>query len=135
MIKGQQDDNHTTRIYEFAVYGQDSSTPSGINRISAYSGKGGIRLFGCHPNPCSGSTTVEFKAPEGLQGAWLEMFDNAGRKVRHQRIPLSGLKTDGGVKSFTCPINQSDGVYLYRIVADGKGSMPSETKRMIVVSK
>lgn len=135
VIKGQQDDNHTTRIYEFAVYGQDSSTPSGINRISAYSGKGGIRLFGCHPNPCSGSTTVEFKAPEGLQDAWLEMFDNAGRKVMHQRIPLSGLKTDGGVKSFTCPINQSDGVYLYRIVADGKGSMPSETKRMIVVSK
>lgn len=135
VIKGQQDDNHTTRIYEFAVYGHDSSTPSGINRISAYSGKGGIRLFGCHPNPCSGSTTVEFKAPEGLQGAWLEMFDNAGRKVNHQRIPLSGLKTDGGVTSFTCPINQSDGVYLYRIVPEGKGSMPSETKRMIVVSK
>ena len=134
MIQGEQS-GYTTRIYEFAVYGQGSSTPSVINRIPAYSGKGGIRLFGCHPNPCSGSTTVEFKAPEGLQGAWLEMFDNAGRKVRHQRIPLSGLKTDGGVKSFTCPINQSDGVYLYRIVADGKGSMPSETKRMIVVSK
>ena len=63
------------------------------------------------------------------------MFDNARRKVNHQRIPLSGLKTDGGVTSFTCPINQSDGVYLYRIVPEGKGSMPSETKRMIVVSK
>lgn len=136
VIKGQQDDNHTTRIYEFAVYGHDRSVSSGIGTNYARNAGASIKLFGCHPNPCSGSTTIEFKVPEGLQAARLEMFDHAGRLVGHRRISVPGTDAGGGVKTFTCPIDLPQGIYFYRIVAEGKGQMaPSETKRLIVVTR
>lgn len=126
MIDGEQGDGFTTRIYEFAVYGQGQST--GIRTINDLQAKE-IELVGNMPNPCAQTTTVTFRAAEAPESITMEVFAQSGKLVDSRQVALAGA----GSRSFVWQGSLPSGVYLYRLVArKGSKVMKSNIKKLVI---
>jgi carboxypeptidase T len=104
---------------EFAVHRVMGTPPVGINDVNA-----APFYLNNVPNPCSGSTDIYYKLPQGKYTYTLLVTDPLGRKVVQQNIDPAQGHVSLNVSSF------QSGMYFYRIVSSAQIS--SEVKKMIV---
>jgi bacillopeptidase F (M6 metalloprotease family) len=76
------------------------------------------------PNPCSGSTDIYYKIPQGKHTYTLMVTDPRGRKIVGQNIDPAQNHVHLDVRAF------QSGMYFYRIVSSAHIS--SEVKKMLV---
>lgn len=128
LFVGQGEQNGTTaRIYEFALYGEDSST-SGIDDVVADAGSD-FKLLGNSPNPFRTQTTVQCVAPQGLHAVRMQVIDYAGCVVDERTFHLGG----SGLTSFVWTNNLPSGLYLYRLGAHKSGrDIYTHTKKLFI---
>lgn len=127
VVKGQQDDNYTTRIYEFALYGKTDGSISGISALRQKRSSTTLKLYGCHPNPCLHSTTINCDVPGYVSSVDVEIYAADGQLVDKRTYPVSKAGKIFWNGSLPC------GMYLYRISASVKGKvLYSSAKRLIV---
>ena len=134
--QGEQNGN-TTRVYEFAVYGQPDET-TGIpimhneecimhNDPSCPSGS--LYLMGNYPNPCIDKTTIRCRVPQGVDRLTLHVLAQDGRQVARQEYPV----TAEGMQTLQWSPTLPSGVYLYLLTARQQGrTLRSEAKKLII---
>jgi hypothetical protein len=76
------------------------------------------------PNPCSGSTDIYYRIPQGKHTYTLMVTDPLGRKIVEQNIDHAQNHVHLDVRAF------QSGMYFYRIVSSV--NMSSEVKKMLV---
>jgi carboxypeptidase T len=103
---------------EFAVH-RVMAGPTGIHDVTD-----GQLYLNNVPNPCSGSTDIYYKLPQGKYTYTLMVTDPLGRKVAQENIDPAQSHVSLDVKAF------QSGMYFYRIVSSANVS--SEVKKMIV---
>lgn len=127
MVQGQQDDDATTRIYEFSVYGQSATT--GIEQLSTGNSSEPLKLYGCWPNPSPNSTTVSCFVPDGVSGLSIEIYSLEGKIAATHNYSVRQ-----GMQRLPLQTQLSNGVYLYRLRST-KGKMAglaSSAKKMLI---
>lgn len=127
ILQPQQNDDPTTRIYEFALYGKSATT--GITLPATGSKTTSLRLQGCWPNPAPNSTTVSCFVPDGVQKVELDIYSQDGRLVGSQRYSVSH-----GNHQLPLHTALANGIYLYRLksVAGDRTGLTSETRRLMI---
>jgi flagellar hook assembly protein FlgD len=87
---------------------------------------GVLAITSVHPNPTSGSATVQFNSP-GVTGACLEVYDMSGHLMRTSLIGVAtaGIHTTVWDGRDDTGAVLSSGVYLVRITGDGTQSIAS----------
>jgi alpha-mannosidase len=127
--KGEQDGN-TTRILEFAVFGQSDASLSFINAPEASE-----TLFGIienYPNPVRDKTIIRCKTPGNVTKLNLEIYDLSGRLLVTKNYPVT-------VNDNQCEIEwnrqlHDEGIYLYKVTAfNGDKRIASAFSKMLVM--
>jgi len=75
-----------------------------------------------YPNPFNPTTTISYELPEGSSNPFIEIYNIKGARVRELKIENCKLKINSivwdGMDDYRNQV--SSGVYLYRLVADGR---------------
>ncbi len=82
-----------------------------------------------YPNPFNPSTKINYDIPVDSKVS-IKLFDISGREVA---TLVNEIKTAGYYTVNFNGVNLASGMYFYRIVAEGKGSNFTETKKMTLI--
>lgn len=126
--KGEQDGN-TTRILEFAVFGEDKTPPSLVE--NPQKDAGGFQIIGNFPNPVKDKTTIQCVTSGYIDQLTLEVYSLSGTLIDTKSYQVT-------VNQNTCRIDWDSnavngGIYLYRVSAfSGDKFISSAVSRMII---
>ena len=125
MIQGEQK-RYTTRIFVFAVYGENETT--GITNVCNHE-ESAVVLHGNDPNPCKNVTAIQYEVADGISNVTLRIYGNNGQSVEQRNIPV----TTPGPQTYTYNGNLQPGIYLYRLTATQKGrEISTETMKLVI---
>ena len=124
--KGEQDGN-TTRILEFAVFGQEGTT--GIEVLQEKEGK--LSVIGNYPNPFSQQTIIRCWAPENISELKLQVYDLWGKLVDNQNYRV--MRPSEIQEIVWDRKHTGDGIYFYSVYAFENGKLiRSNTNKMVI---
>ena len=127
IIQGEQNGN-TTRIFEFAVYGNDE-TVSSIETLKVQSSDACI--VGNYPNPVLNTTTIYCETKLRASKVQLEVYDFLGNLIeRKESVPTS---LNGRYEFNWDNSNVNDGIYLYKVwVYDAERLVATGINKLVV---
>lgn len=128
MMKGQQDDGYTTRIYEFAVFG--NGDVSSVENTSTFP-VNTLNLIGFRPNPCKESTHIKCVVPDGMSNLYVQLLTTEGKLLQTQNLTING----SGLQSWAFAPNQPNGLYLCRIIGSNAQGRTLSVSGKLIISK
>ena len=126
ITQGEQQ-NFTTRINEFAVFGTPASTLSIEDlTVADTNHRRSLLLYGNTPNPCAGMTHIHCQVPPGVDKLTLHLTTIDGRQVCQQDYCVGP-----GDQQLTWRGMLPEGIYLYYLTAQSKsGTLHTNAKRL-----
>lgn len=126
--KGERNGS-TTRVLEFAVYGEDDTPPSYIDNPGMPAGA--LEVAGNFPNPVADRTTIRCRSTHAVTDALLQVYSLTGELVEARMYSVSAVDGTFDLEWDAATVN--DGLYLYRVSAfEGQQPVAVATGKMVV---